>query len=613
MDRRRRGSARGESRTGGRRAAVLAAMALLLGAADARSQEEDRIQVTVDRSQVALGNQLYLTIRIEGSPDEPPRLPELPDFRVLSRGQRRDMQIVNGRVSNSTSYNYLLIPTRAGTFDIGPATALIDGTEVRSRSFTIQVTGAEEPDGGQNRDLFVSATVSTDRPWQGQQVIYTWRFYSRVPVGQGSIESMEFGNDVVVEDLGEVRQFSTSIGGVQYSVNEVRKALFPQRPGELTLPQTQLRVDVQVEQSRGSSRRRSIFDDFDSLLGGGGRWATRYLLTEPLTLDVRPLPAAPDGWSGLVGEFDIRATLRRRELQVGQSATLEVQVGGAGNVQLLSEPDFPELPAFKVYPDQPDASIDRTGRRLAGRKVFRRALVPLVAGPLDVPPIDLVYFDPGLGEYVTRSTDRLDLDVTPADGEEELMLTESLAPTTGKVAVRILADDILPIRRTAAGIVSASPQGWRLWIWLACGTLPPLLYLALLAHHRRERRYAADTTLRRRQRALRDALSVAKKLRSAAGPDSAAEASRIVRRYVGDKLGLEGAALTPSEAEAALVRAGVDDALAARCRTQLERLEAAQYGLAPVAGGGGLAAETSTEGLSDLIRTLDRQIRSQRT
>ena len=588
-------------------------MALLLGAADARSQEEDRIQVTVDRSQVALGNQLYLTIRIEGSPDEPPRLPELPDFRVLSRGQRRDMQIVNGRVSNSTSYNYLLIPTRAGTFDIGPATALIDGTEVRSRSFTIQVTGAEEPDGEQNRDLFVSATVSTDRPWQGQQVIYTWRFYSRVPVGQGSIESMEFGNDVVVEDLGEVRQFSTSIGGVQYSVNEVRKALFPQRSGELTLPQTQLRVDVQVEQSRGSSRRRSIFDDFDSLLGGGGRWATRYLLTEPVTLDVRPLPAAPDGWSGLVGEFDIRATLRRRELQVGQSATLEVQVGGAGNVQLLSEPDFPELPAFKVYPDQPDASIDRTGRRLAGRKVFRRALVPLVAGPLDVPPIDLVYFDPGLGEYVTRSTDRLDLDVAPADGEEELMLTESLAPTTGKVAVRILADDILPIRRTAAGIVSASPQGWRLWIWLACGTLPPLLYLALLAHHRRERRYAADTTLRRRQRALRDALSVAKKLRSAAGPDSAAEASRIVRRYVGDKLGLEGAALTPSEAEAALVRAGVDAALAARCRTQLERLEAAQYGLAPVAGGGGLAAETSTEGLSDLIRTLDRQIRSERT
>ena len=613
MDRRRRGSARGENRTGGRRAAVLAALALLLGAAGVRSQEEDRIQVTVDRSQVALGNQLYLTIRIEGSPDEPPRLPELPDFRVLSRGQRRDMQIVNGRVSNSTSYNYLLIPTRAGTFDIGPATALIDGTEVRSRSFTIQVTGAEEPDGGQNRDLFVSATVSTDRPWQGQQVVYTWRFYSRVPVGQGSIESMEFGNDVVVEDLGEVRQFSTSIGGVQYSVNEVRKALFPQRPGELTLPQTQLRVDVQVEQSRGSSRRRSIFDDFDSLLGGGGRWATRYLLTEPLTLDVRPLPAAPDGWSGLVGEFDIRATLRRRELQVGQSATLEVQVGGAGNVQLLSEPDFPELPAFKVYPDQPDASIDRTGRRLAGRKVFRRALVPLVAGPLDVPPIDLVYFDPGLGEYVTRSTDRLELEVTPADGEEELMLTESLAPTTGKVAVRILADDILPIRRTAAGIVSASPQGWRLWTWLACGTLPPLLYLALLAHHRRERRYAADTTLRRRQRALRDALSVAKKLRSAAGPDSAAEASRIVRRYVGDKLGLEGAALTPSEAEAALVRAGVDDALAARCRTQLERLEAAQYGLAPVAGGGGLAAETSTEGLSDLIRTLDRQIRSQRT
>lgn len=592
------------------RFAALVAWAVFLGPAGADSQEPDRIQVTVDRNQVALGDQLYLTIRIEGSPDEPPGLPELPDFRVLSRGERRDMQINNGRVSNSTSYNYLLIPTRAGSYEIGPATAVIDGAEVRSRPFTIQVTDAA---GGQNdeqgRDLFVTSTVSTDRPWQGQQVIYTWRFYSRVPVGQGSIESMDFGSDVVVEDLGEVRQFSTSIDGVQYSVNEVRKALFPQRSGEVTLPQTQLRVQVEAEQARRPGRRRSIFDEFDSLLGAGGRWATKYLLTEPLTLDVRPLPPAPAGWNGLVGEFDIRASLSRRELQVGQSATLEVQVGGSGNVQLLTEPDIPELPAFKIYPDQPDASIDRSGRLLTGRKVFRRALVPLVAGALDVPPIDLVYFDPELGDYATRSTERIDFDVTPAEGEEELMLTESLAPTTGKVAVRILADDILPVRRTAAGIVSAMPQGWRLWVWFVCGVLPPFLYVALLAHHRRERRYAADRTLRRRHRALRDALSVARKLRSGAGPASAAEASRIVRRYVGDKLGVEGSALTPAEAEGALVRAGVDGTLAARCRGLLERLEASQYGLAPVAGAGGLAAETSTEGLSDLIKAIDRQLR----
>ena len=598
--------------SGWRRVAGLAAWTLLLGAFAAESQQPDLIQVTVDRNQVALGDQIYLTIRIEGAPDEPPRLPELPDFRVVSRGQHRSTQIENFRVSNSTSYNYLLIPTRPGVFEIGPASVLIAGTEIRSRPFTVRVASADARDDEQNRDLFVVASVSTDRPWQGQQVVYTWRFYSRVPVGQGSIESMDFGNDVVAEDLGEVRQFSTTIDGVQYSVNEVRKALFPQRSGEIVLPQTQLRVEVQAEQPRRPSRRRSIFDDFDSLLGTGGRWTTKYLLTEPLTLAVRPLPPAPDGWNGLVGDFDIRAELRRRELQVGQSATLEIEVGGAGNVQFLSEPDFPELPAFKVYPDQPDASVDRSGRLLTGRKVFRRALVPLVAGPLDVPPIDLVYFDPELGDYATRSTDRIDLEVAPAEGEEELMLTESLAPTTGKVAVRILADDILPVRRTAAGIVSAAPEGWRLWVWSACGFLPPLAYLALLAHRRRERRYAADSTLRRRQRALRDALSVAKKLRSGAGPASAAEASRIVRRYVGDKLGLEGAALTPSEAEAALVRAGVDAALAARCRAQLERLEAAQYGRAPVAGAGGLAAETSAEGLNDLIRRLDRQLRGRR-
>ena len=597
----------------GRSAILCASLAVVPGAIPAEAQGQGELQVTVDRNQVTLGNQIYLTIRIGGSPDQPPRLPELPNFRVVSRGEQRDFQLMNGRASTSTSYNYLLIPVRAGTFEIGAAVAVVDGVEVRSQPFTIEVTAAEETGAEQNRDLFVAASVSTDQPWQGQQVIYTWRFYSRVRVGQGSIEEMDFGVDVVAEDLGEVRQFTTAIDGVQYSVNEVRKALFPQRAGEIVLPPTRLGVEVLVEEPRRQSRRRGIFDDFDSLLGRGGRWTTKYLLTEPLTLDVRPLPPAPEGWNGLVGEFDIRASLSRRALQVGQSATLEVQVGGAGNVQLLTEPGFPELPAFKVYPDQPDASIDRSGRRLTGRKVFRRALVPLVAGPLDIPPIDLVYFDPELGEYATRSTNRIDLEIEPAEGEEELMLTESLAPTTGKVAVRILADDILPIRRTAAGIVSADPRGWRLWLWIASGVLAPLMYVALLTHHRRERRYAADTTLRRRQRALRDALSAAKRLRSGAGPDSAAEASRIVRQYIGDKLGIEGAALTPSEAESAMVRAGVETELAGRCREQLERLEAAQYGLTTVAGGGGLAAETSSEGLSYLIKTIDKQVRGRGT
>ncbi len=446
--------------------AVLCASVLAMpGATAVGAQEPGAIQVTVDRNQVALGTQIYLTIRLNGAPDEPPRLPELPDFRVVSRGQQRQTQIINGRVSNNTSYNYLLIPVRAGTFEVGSAVALVNGAEVRSQPFTVEVTAAEEDGDEQNRDLFVTASVSTDQPWQGQQVIYTWRFYRRVRVGQGSIESMDFGGDVVAEDLGEVREFTTAIEGVQYTVNEVRKALFPQREGEVVLPPTQLSVEVLVEEPRRQSRRRGIFDDFDSLLGRGGRWETKYLVTEPVTLNVRPLPpAAPAGWNGLVGDFDISASLSRRELQVGQSATLEVRVAGAGNVQLLAEPEFPELPVFKIYPDQPTSTVDNSGRLLSGRKVFRRALVPLVVGALDIPPLELVYFDPELGEYKTRSTDRIGLEVIPADGEEELMLTESLAATTGKVAVRILADDILPVRRTAAGIVSAAPQGWRAWV-----------------------------------------------------------------------------------------------------------------------------------------------------
>ena len=87
----------------------------------------------------------------------------------------------------------------------------------------------------------------------------------------------------------------------------------------------------------------------------------------------------------------------------------------------------------------------------------------------------------------------------------------------------------------------------------------------------------------------------------------------MLRSYVGDKLGIEGAALTPAEAETALVQAGVEPGVAAHCRAELERFEAAQYGVAAVSATAEAVAGGAGDGLSELIRTIDRQFRARRT
>ena len=73
-----------------------------------------------------------------------------------------------------------------------------------------------------------------------------------------------------------------------------------------------------------------------------------------------------------------------------------------------------------------------------------------------MPPVTLTYFDPEAGSYRQASTAAIALEVAPAEGKEELRLTESVAPSTGKVAVRILADDILPLYKGLDAVAAFS-------------------------------------------------------------------------------------------------------------------------------------------------------------
>ena len=183
----------------------------------------------------------------------------------------------------------------------------------------------------------------------------------------------------LVEDLGEVREYNTTRGGQEYLVSEIKKALFPQEEGKLTLPPTQLQTVVIV---RSNSRRRGgLLDD----LFGRTRGENRTLSSPPIEVDVRPLPAAPSGYSRLVGDFKIAGRISKRELQVGESATWKLTVSGTGNVQMIGEPPLPELSSFKTYAEPPTSSIERAGNRLRGSRSFSKALVPLSSGELTVP------------------------------------------------------------------------------------------------------------------------------------------------------------------------------------------------------------------------------------
>lgn len=574
--------------------APLALAVLILSAAAALAA--DGIRATVDRNEATVEDQIVLTLTIEGSRSARPELPELVDFEVLSRGQSTQMSFVNGRMSAAVSYTYVLVPRRPGTFTIGPATVELDGQRYASEPIKLRILQASEQPRAA-RDLFLSTKVSTTTPYLGQQVVYIWRFYRRVRIGDARLEPQDF-RGFLVEDLGEVREYEATVNGVQYLVSEIRKALFPQETGSLVIPPSKLTCEVVVRSRRG---RTSIFDDFF----GGATTETKILRSAELELEVRPLPPPPPEFTGLVGDFDLEAEISKAELRVGESATLRLTVRGRGNVQMIAEPRLPQMPDFKIYDDKPAASLDRSGRELSGSRTYSKALVPLAAGELAVPPLGLTFFDPDDGGYRSVRTAAIPLRVLPSAGAEELHLTESLAPTTGKVAVRILADDLLPIYEQLDAVDGAwgarLDGGWGLGASLGA---PPLAFLFTWLVHRRRERYSRDAALRRRQRALRRARRGLREV-SATGDlrRSSRLASRCLRQYIGDKLGLEGSALTPAEVDRELRRRGVSEELVTTTHRLLEELEAAQFGLVESEG------RALVDQLEPVLRQLERRLR----
>ena len=145
------------------------------------------------------------------------------------------------------------------------------------------------------------------------------------------------------------------------------------------------------------------------------------------------------------------------------------------------------------------------------------------------------------------------IDVAPNGAAEDLNLTEALSAGGGKVAVRILADDLLPIRGGAELVEGRAPAAM-LPLLLA---LPPIAFAGLLMARRRADRFASDVGLRRRRGALRTALGAIGKR----GELESRDASSVLRRYIGDRVGAEGQALTPRECAERLSALGASEGL----------------------------------------------------
>ncbi len=548
------------------------------------------VRAWVDESTVGVDDLVTYHLQIEGERFGAVQTPEAPATQGLALVQpypstQRSASITNGLVRQSLQFSWRFRPTRPGTARIEAATLQVGNEIYTADALTVHVVAgsrsgaaraAPAPDrqtpeaaGLGPRDVFIEVSPSKTSAFQNEQVLVTYRLLFR-PGFQfrqlrlaDSWDAEGFWREEIDVDANPIPETVVRDGERYASIVLKRAALFATRSGALAVDPLRVEADVYVPR-----RSRDPFD----LFGMRGSLETTRLASPPLRLTITPLPeGAPDSFRGAVGRFRMTTSVDRTALEVGESARLDVQISGAGNLATLVPPTVRAPGAIEVYSPTGEADIARAPAGISGSRDFGYVLVPRARGTFEIPAVAFSYFDPATLRYQTLSGDALALVVT---GEAAASADADALPADAIAGI---------VRAPGRWIRAARPLHRQAWPYAALAS--PLLALGALAAFRtRQRRRARQAVALR----SRSAHPLARKHLRRASEHLARHEARPYYNALHDALlGFLGARLarpergfTRATLAAALEERGVEAGHVARLLALLDRAEAVRF--APV-------------------------------
>ncbi len=559
---------------------AVAFLCALLAAAGA-SAEDVRVEATVNAERIGLEDVLELTVSISGGDaDGEPVLPRMDAFRAASRSTSSQIQIVNGRMSSTRSYIYQLLPQKEGTFEIGPVEVEVEGTVHRTSPIQVEVAPGSlvarrprglgspfdpfEGFGGTRRrdlalkedDVFVRAEVSKRSVFQGEQVVVTYRLYSRyVPLGPEIADDPPLSGFWVEEvDLGrEPAVERRTVGGKQYITFPLKqRVVFPTQSGKLEIPPLTFSMAFRLTSG----------DPFDAFFARASTPIT--LRSEPISIDAAPLPSSGRSadFKGAVGRFELHAKVSQEEVTAGNPVTLTLAIAGKGNLRSVTPPDLPELKGFRAFAPKTEEKARAGASGLEGEKAWEYVLVPESSGLKEVGPWRFQYFDPEEKKYVTASVGPLQMKVVGDATAASSGLGGNVSPGRPGGEVTLLREDIRFLKPAPSRLGAASrPFHQTPWFYGAL-VLPVLWNLGLLVYLKQQEKERTHSRLfrsRRAHRMARERLKRAAKLASEGSRDFYDEIAAALYRYVGDKSAVSSSGLTSSIIAALLLEHSVPE------------------------------------------------------
>ena len=577
--------------------------ALMLVFVPGAARGDVTVTASVRRTTVSVDETFALTISVEGarSASAPDMTAISEHFSVRSSGSSTNMSMINGRITQSKSFAYVLLPRDLGTFTLGPVRVELGNAEYLSNTIDITVIDGGAPaapaqsdvressERSAGRDVFATTGVDRRVAYVDEQITLSFKYYRRAePRRQPRYEPPDL-TGFWAEDLDAREEYIEVVEGKRYRVTEIKTGLFGAASGTATIGPATL-----VYYEEGPS--------FTFFAGPGER---RELRTDPVEIEIRRLPAEnrPVGFGGAVGRYDLAVSVDVTSVEVMEPLTLTVTIRGEGNIRTVPAPDLSGLADFRVYESGSSTEVTRKNGVLGGVKRYEFVLVPEAEGEHTIPPIELAYFDPSTERYaVTRAPART-IDALPGTGDSEA------AGGAVRTGIERVGSGIRYIREPSGSMIPVgSPLHSRSW-FLLLQLVPPAAFGMTVFLKRRGDKLRGDVRLV----SYRDAASRARKtLKEAADAfagdrraDGCSAVARAVVDFIGDRTGSSTRGMTLDELGTTLRNAGADDALVGNIRALVTECDLARF----AGGAGGVDSRKLTADAEGCIRTVERLTR----
>ncbi|QYK49523.1 MAG: BatD family protein [Phycisphaeraceae bacterium] len=573
---------------------LIAALASLL-ATSARAQEPS-ISVQVNTQSIFLDTALTVVIKIERlgeafearTPEFDPTDEFLIGTPFASRGSFTEQTISNGvirrDVRQQASFQYQMQPTRTGTLTVPSASITIGNAQYRTNPVQILVSPRPTADFATLRieprtiTAYVGQAIPLDVIFESSRMPDTGEFIGdSLPRGiiaiPGKRRPTPNDRTMSIPLLGATGTAFNLPGytgpGIAFTMP---MELIAENAGTWTVgPITFM---LTLDRSRPHERLA--------------------VASNPLNLEIRPLPDAgrPSGFSGIVGEGRIEASLSTPTARIGDPINLTIRLSGA-------------LPADRLHPPRIELQHDIAEQFRIGRegwvdggvsgdsRTYSITVRPQSSEISEFPPIRLHWFDPSSATYKMSLSRAIPLkieasrEVTAADavGRFTPGARESLGDAPLRLNANRSSSDRLTNYDTDLDGFLSSQAGRALLI------APPSLWALLWAGTAIHRRESPDA--RRRRRMLSKSLSLARR----AGSDPA-RATDAVRIFVAAHTGIAPEAVTSADLAALGTSSSTPElALLTACMKQAEGFEHTGRSVEP------------TPGIREAMQTLSRTLR----